>query len=68
METYRRLRELYPAVRAVVCSASLPISTRQPFLDLGVPADCLLAKPCSFAELLAALQGALEDGVAASAD
>lgn len=61
LETYRRLRALRPGLPAVVCSAWLPLGTRQPFRDLGVPEHCLLAKPCPFSELLAALQNVTSD-------
>ena len=68
LETLRRLRELHPAIPAVVCSASLPLGTRQPFLELGVPEGCLLAKPCPFSHLLSALQSVMGDRIGASPD
>jgi CheY-like chemotaxis protein len=59
LETYRRLRDMRPRMALVVCSASLPLGTRQPFLDLGISDRFLLTKPCSFSDLMSALQGAL---------
>ncbi|MBI2824723.1 MAG: response regulator [Planctomycetia bacterium] len=61
LETYRRLRALRPGMPAVVCSASLPLGTREPFRELGVPDHCLLAKPCLFSDLLAALESVTGD-------
>ena len=56
VETYRRLRKALPNLPAVVMSASLREDHRQSLLELGVPPECLLAKPCRFAELERALQ------------
>jgi CheY-like chemotaxis protein len=56
IETLRRLRKHRPTLPAVVCSASLPLGLRQPFRELGVSDNCLLSKPCPFAELLVALE------------
>lgn len=60
LETFRQLRDARPRLAAVVCSASLPTGVRQPLLELGIPATCLLSKPCQFDALLAALEVALD--------
>lgn len=59
LETYRQLRARDPSLPAVVCSASLPLGVRAPFLELGVPDACLLDKPCGFSKLLTALDSAI---------
>lgn len=56
LETFERLIAGWPSLRAVVCSALLTPTIRRRFLELGVPAACLLTKPCSFARLLAAIE------------
>ena len=59
IETYKRLRGLQPAMAALVMSGSLSADTRRSFLDLGVPDDCLLGKPCAFSQLKSALRNFL---------
>lgn len=60
MEAFCRLRKSRPELPAVVCSASMASHTRRPFLEMGVPDRCLLCKPCQFADLLSALETALD--------
>lgn len=60
VETLRQLRLRRPHLPAVFCSASLAWGPRQPLRELRVPEHCLLDKPCSFAQLLAALESALQ--------
>ncbi len=67
LETYRFLRHLRPTLPAVVCSACLSLIIRQGFLELGVPVQCLLIKPCPFSQLLAALREAIGETDAAGA-
>lgn len=55
LETYARLRQAYPDLPVVVCSAHLEGPLRQRLLAMGVPTDCQLRKPCPFRELLAAI-------------
>lgn len=62
VETYRRLREVYPDLAAVVCSANLTAGARRILLEMGVPEHCLLTKPCAFQDILDALQRAGGNG------
>lgn len=62
VETYRRLREAYPDLAAVVCSANLTAGVRRVLLEMGVPEHCLLTKPCTFRAILDALQCAGGNG------
>jgi CheY-like chemotaxis protein len=55
VETYRKLLEMYPRLPAVVCSATLTSQRRKSFQNLGVPEERLLAKPCPFDRILAAI-------------
>jgi CheY-like chemotaxis protein len=55
LETYARLRQAYPELPVVVCSAHLEGPLRQRLLAMGVPTHCQLRKPCPFGDLLAAI-------------
>lgn len=59
LETYRKLLEIFPRLPAVVCSATLTDQRRKSFQTLGIPAERLLAKPCPFDRILAAIDSAI---------
>jgi CheY-like chemotaxis protein len=59
METYRRVRQIHPALAAVVCTARLTAPLRRELSELGVAEDCQLSKPCVFREILDALRRAM---------
>lgn len=55
LEMCARLRQAYPDLPVVVCSALLEGPLQQRLLAMGVPTHCQLRKPCPFRELLAAI-------------
>jgi DNA-binding response OmpR family regulator len=57
IETYRQLRQFQPRVAGVVLSGSLSQSARSALVELGVPQDCMLGKPCAFSQLKTILRG-----------
>ncbi len=58
LETYLRLREAYPHLAVVFCSAHLDAPTKDRLTAWGIPHDRLLQKPCPFSRVLAALESA----------
>jgi CheY-like chemotaxis protein len=61
LETYRRLRQLSPGLAAVVCTANLAAPARHDLLEMGIPEQCMLIKPCVFQDILDALERASGD-------
>lgn len=60
LETCMRLKEVYPNLPVVVCSAHVEGPVQQRLRAMGVPEHCQLRKPCSFRDLLAAIIRATE--------
>jgi CheY-like chemotaxis protein len=54
-ETYRQLQAVCPKAPVIVCSAHLTPENKRLWLSMGLPAERLLAKPCPFGDLVAAL-------------
>jgi len=61
-ETWQQLRQRYPNIVGVVCSAALNDDTRHELEKQGLRSDCCLCKPCRFQELLAAVKRAKPEG------
>jgi CheY-like chemotaxis protein len=58
-ETYRQLQAICPKAPVIVCSAHLTPENKRLWLSMGLPAERLLAKPCPFGDLVAALGSAV---------
>jgi two-component system, OmpR family, response regulator len=58
-ETLRRLRQADPQLPVVFCSAHMDSGIREKLLGMGIPAQCLLAKPCRFQQVLDAVTMAM---------
>lgn len=58
-ETLRRLRLADPKLPVVFCSAHMDSGIREKLLGIGIPAQCLLTKPCRFQQVLDAVTHAM---------